>query len=145
VDVREVVEASFAQPQKCYGHCEQPAIMRFLNAGEPAVACYTCPAGYVSRVIAYGKADTRDALRAFMTKALGGQHIKDEDIRTASRYPWDLGLPGFEMKAAYWTQNYRASKSDDPDRQALFVCSECGSPYVKPVAAPGTKCANCRG
>ena len=107
------------------------------------MACYTCPAGYVSKVMVYGKGDARTALRTFVTKALGGQTPKDEEIRTATRHPWDLDLPGHEMKVAYWTQNYRGSKSTDPNRRALFVCSECGSTYVKPLMEPGTKCPNC--
>ena len=107
------------------------------------MACYICPAGYVSKVMAYGRRETRAPLRAFVSKALGGQSVKDEDIRTATRHPWDLDVAGFEMKVAYWTQNYRGSKSVDPNRLALFICSECGSTYTKPVTAPGTMCADC--
>jgi hypothetical protein len=145
VDPRGVVETSFSQPQRCYGHCDQPATLRFLNSGEPAVACYTCPAGYVSKVMVYGRRDARETLREFVTMALGGQPIKEEDIRTATRHPWDLDIAGFEMKVAYWTQNYRGSKSTDPNRQTLFVCYECGSTFVKPLTAADTRCANCRG
>jgi len=145
VDTRSVVEASFSQPQKCYGHCDQTATMRFLVSGEPAVACYSCPAGYVSKVMVYGKRDAREALRSFVAGALGDQPVREEDIRTATRHPWDLNVSGLEMKVAYWTQNYRGSKVEDPNRRALFLCSECGSAYVKPVTAPGTKCAKCQG
>jgi hypothetical protein len=137
------VETSFSQPQKCYGHCEQQATLKFLESGEPTVACYTCPAGYVSKVMVYGKNEARGGLAAFVAKARG-KPVKEEDIRTATRHSWDLGVPGFEMKVAYWTQNYRGSKSEDPNREALFLCSECGSTYVKPLSAPGTKCSDCR-
>lgn len=143
VDARRLVKSSFSQPQRCYGHCDKQANLRFLDTGEPALACYVCPAGYVSKVMAYGKSDARGALSAFLTKALG-QHVGEGAIRSATRHPWELGVRGFEMKVAYWTQNYRGSKSDDPNRRALFVCSECGSAYVKPLTGPGTKCEGCR-
>ena len=142
MEARRVVESSFSQPQKCYGHCDQQATLRFLDSGEPLVACYACPAGYVSKVMVYGEGDARRRLREFVTAALG-RPLGDEEIRTATRHPWDLGVPGFEMKAAYWTQNYRGSKSSDPERQALFTCSGCGSAYVKPVTRPGSLCHNC--
>jgi len=144
MDVKQAVESSFSLPQKCYGHCDQLATLRFLDSGEPAVACYVCPAGYVSKVMAYGRKDVGAALRTYVTKALGGQPLKEEDTRTATRHPWDLGIAGFEMRVAYWTQNYRTSKNEDPNRQALFVCSKCGSTYVKPLATQGTTCLNCR-
>lgn len=144
MDTRHVVEASFSQPQRCYGHCEQQATLRLLGSGEPAIACYACPAGYVSKLMAYGGKDAGGALRTFMTKALGGLPAREETIRTATRHPWDLDVAGFEMKAAYWTQNYRGSKSEDPNRPALFICSECGSTYVKPLASPVTRCASCK-
>lgn len=143
MDLRQVVESSLSEPQKCYGHCDQQANMRFLSSGEPLVACYACPAGYVSKIIAYGKKEADSALRAYVTKALGGRPLKEEEIRTATRYPWDLGLQGAEMKVAYWTQNYRASKSEDPNRQALFLCSDCGSPFLKLLTESRTKCSNC--
>ncbi len=144
MDTKRVVEAAFSEPQKCYGHCDQSATLRFLNSGEPLVACYACPSGYVSRVMAYGHKDTSERLREFLSGALGGSlSPKDSDLRNATRHPWDLGLADAEMKVAYWTQNYRASKSNDPDRPALFVCSNCGSTYVKPVSKGGTKCPAC--
>ena len=143
VDAKGVVEAAFSQPQKCYGHCEQPATLRFLESGEPTVACYACPAGYVSKMMVYGRNDAREGLKAYVTKARG-KPVKDEEIRTATRHSWDLDVPGFEMRVAYWTQNYRGSKSEDPNREALFICSECGTTYVKPMSSLGTKCPNCR-
>lgn len=106
------------------------------------VACFSCPGGYVSKIMVYEPKMPGDVLREFLRKAMGKSPSGDE-IRTATRYPWDSGVADFEMKAAYWTQNYRSSKSSDPDRRALFVCSNCGSTYLKPMSAPGTTCSNC--
>jgi len=143
VDPKSVLEAAFSQPQKCAGHCDQQATLRFLRSDEPLIACYSCPAGYVSKVMAYGPEASEEVLRRFLTEAMGSRLLREDEIRTATRHPWDSGVAGFEIKAAYWNQNYRSSKSSDPDRQALFVCANCGSTYVKPLSEPGTTCANC--
>ena len=143
MELRQLVESAFSQPQKCSGHCDQPARFRFLGSGEPTVACYACPAGYVSKVMIYGHRSPDQALLGFLTKAMGTGATKEDEIRTATRHPWDLGAPGVELKVAYWNQNYRSSKSSDPTRQAIFLCSNCGSAYLKPLSAPGTRCAIC--
>lgn len=141
--MKQLVERTFSQPQKCSGHCGQEATLRFLGSDEPLMACYACPTGYVSKAMAYGLRDPREVLREFLAKAMGGRSPRDDEIRTATRHPWDFGVADLELKGAYWTQNYRSSKSDDPDRQALFVCSNCGSAYAKQLSAPGTTCGNC--
>lgn len=143
MEPRQLVESLFSQPQRCYGHCDQQATLRFLESGEPTVACYVCPGGYVSKVMVYGRIDATKKLGAFVATAMGGQPLKEEDIRRATRHSWDLAVPGFEMKVAYWTQNYRGSKSADPDRPGLFVCSRCGSAFVKPLTAQGMICSDC--
>ncbi len=65
MDVKQIVGAAFSQPQKCYGHCEQNATLRFLTDGEPLLACYACPTGYVSKVMAYGGQNTAVATSRF--------------------------------------------------------------------------------
>lgn len=144
METRRLVESLFSQPQRCYGHCDQQAGLRLLKSDEPILACYVCPGGYVSRVMAYGKIDAAKKLRDFVGAAMGGQPLKEEDIRRATRHSWDLAIPGLEMKVAYWTQNYRGSKSADPDRPGLFLCSRCGSTFVKPLTEQGTLCSECR-
>jgi hypothetical protein len=144
MDARHVVEKAFSQSQKCYHHCDQPATLRFLNSGEPLVACYACPTGYVSKVMVYGHRDVDKTMREFLANALGGRPLREDEVRTATRHPWDLAIRDFEMSVAYWTQNYRGSKSEDPHRPALFICSNCNSTYVKPLSMPGTMCPNCR-
>jgi hypothetical protein len=144
MDTRRLVEAVSSQPQKCSGHCDQQANLRFLTSVEPLVTCYCCPGGYVSKLMVYGPDAPGATLRDFLTKATGGRPPKEEEIRVATRHSWDSGLAGQDVKAAYWSQNYRGSKSGDPAREALFLCTNCGSAYVKPLSAPGTTCPNCR-
>lgn len=143
MDPRHLVEMAFSQPQKCAGHCNQQASLKFIGTGEPTLACYACPTGYVSKVMVYSPLAPDGILRKFLAEAMDGRVPKEDEIRTATRHSWDLGTDGVEMKVAYWTQNYRSSKSDSADRPALFLCSNCGSPYVKPLSATRTTCGNC--
>jgi hypothetical protein len=146
MDLAKVVAASFSEPQKCYGHCEAMANLKYLRSGDVLIACYVCPAGYVSRVMAYGSSSTLEQLRAFLTEALGDEvRLGDEDLRVATRHIWDLRTSGGDVSASYWTQNYRKAKSDDPNRKALFSCSRCGALYLRPISASGTLCPRCAG
>ena len=145
MDIRELVEASFSAPQKCRGHCDQQATMRFLAGKEPLMVAFACPEGYVSKLMAYGPAPTGNALLTLLQGAGGGLPLKEGDIRTATRHSWDLGLGGAEFRSAYWTQNYRASESKDAGRPSLFLCTNCGAAYVKQLNAPGKTCGSCAG
>jgi len=125
------------------------AKMKTLREGETTIVGMACPSGYLSRVIAYGTEDGSQSLKRFVTEALGAEDgVKDEDVRTASRYTWDLGMEdGGEVpvfKAAYWTQNYRRTKSEAADRVAIFACANCGSVFKQPYSAKETLCADCR-
>jgi len=143
--IKEFVSEAFAEPQKCYGHCEKESTLSFLDENDPPLACYSCPSGYVSRVIAYGRQDPTERLRAFLLEKLGPDaDLKGDDLRKATRHPWELGLPGFEIIVAYWTQNYRRAKRDDPARPALFVCTNCGSTFIQPFSSSETLGLECR-
>lgn len=134
----------FSEPQNCYGHCDQPATLKVLESDGDVIACYACPAGYVSRVMVYGGRRTMPHLKAYLLDVLGeGADVKDADLRLATRHSWDLGVPDAEMVASYWTQNYRRAKSDDPDRIGLFVCAKCGSPFSKPMSSARKTCSGC--
>jgi hypothetical protein len=144
MDVAKVVAVAFGDPQKCYGHCEAKATLRFLRSGGAVIACFACPSGYVSKVMAYGTSPTRDNLKALLTEALkDGPMLADQDLRVATRHAWDLGLTDSDISASYWTQNYRRGKSDDPNRKALFACGRCGALYLQPVTATNTLCQRC--
>lgn len=132
----------------CY-HCKQPAALEHIENGAVR-ACHVCPDRYVSRIIEYGKELKPREFREFVqgvTTGLG-QAVEDADIRIASRYAWDLGLdrPADDLilKEAYWTQSYRRTKSDDPNRPALFLCTNRDSFFVQPLSSGERFCARCR-
>lgn len=149
MDVRRVVEEKLNGNPKCYGHCQEPATLKFLPEKRVIVGCYSCPTGYVSRIVAYGRELDVNGLKALVSKAIHGiGDVTDEDIRVATRYTWDLGIegeaPGVVLREAYWMQNYRRTKSDDPNRQALFLCAKCNSFYQQPATDTNALCPRCR-
>lgn len=149
VELKELVTARFAEPQKCYGHCDSPARLRVIKEA-PLTVCYACDAGYVSRVVSYGVNPVGPDLKALLEQALkGALEVRDDDIRVASRYAWDLGLEPGELGrlfwAAFWTQNYGRSKSTDPRRTALFCCRNCSALFLQPVNGAEIRCEKCRG
>jgi len=146
MELREII-ARFEEPQKCYGHCDQPSTLRILKENGTLIAGMVCHAGYVSRIIAYSRELDLASFKSFISESLGGSlKLFDEDLRTATRFSWDLGIEGEEevVKVAYWTQNYRRSKTEAPDRQALFGCANCGKLYVQSINSRSVLCANCR-
>lgn len=148
MNVKEYVLTVFAEPQKCYGHCDSLARARTVKE-DPFTVCYACEGGYASRLIAYGQNAGASGLKDLVDRAFGGSYTaKDEDFRVASRYTWDLGLsPSVSPKqfgAVYWTQNYGRSKSSDPERPTLFCCRTCSSLFQQPYSAKQTQCEKCR-
>jgi hypothetical protein len=118
--------------------------MRILADGEPLLVGYACPGGYVSKIMAYGPEPPAQNLRSYL-KDITGKELKEDEVRSATRHPWELALEGTTMKVAYWNQNYRSSQNENPDRQAIFVCLNCGDVYVKPLSQQGDKCPRCGG
>jgi hypothetical protein len=138
----------FNEPQKCYGHCSNQARLKLRESGERVQGFYVCPAGYVSKLIWYAEElDTADFTR-YLSEVLAGKvQLRSTDVRLATRYSWDLGLAGKSgkvMRVAFWTQNYRGSKTDDPDRPSLFLCSRCGEPFVQPFSESNSLCEECK-
>ena len=145
MDLRTLLEQKFAEPVQCYGHCGE--LSRFtILADRPLIACYCCQSGYVSRIMAYGVDADPSVLKRFVEGALEGSGtVRDEDIRTATRNEWDFTrLSGGQIKATYWTQNYRRTKTDDPNRTALFLCSKCRSLFHQALTSRWTVCGKCR-
>jgi hypothetical protein len=146
--LRTLVEEELNGHPKCYGHCEEVSTLKLLNEKPMMIGCYSCPSGYVSRMVGYGRELDLNAFKTTVSAAaqeIGD--VTDEDIRVATRYTWDLGVKqepeGVVLKEAYWMQNYRRTKSDDPNRLALFLCTNCASFYCQPVAGKNILCPRC--
>jgi len=146
--LKPIILERFGGARKCSGHCDGPADFRVLSENGELVAATVCAKGYVSRVMAYGLGDTRSALSSLINGALGPEgDFSDEDVRTATRYAWDMGVEDrardIMFRVAYWTQNYRRTKSEVPDRKALFACTQCNALFIQPVYSPKTVCSAC--
>jgi hypothetical protein len=144
MDLKASLEQKFAEPVTCYGHCDQPSSFRIV-LDQPLVACHHCMAGYASRIMTYGSALDVPGFEALIGKAIGilGP-VQDEDIRIATRHEWDSPDLAGDVRVAYWTQNYRRTKVDDPNRTALFLCGNCSSFFVQPITTRSALCDNCR-
>ena len=134
---------------KCYTHCDDPTTLKIIRRDPTLVGCYVCPGGYVSRIVAYGREIDLPWFKEFVTQASRGvSDLRDQDIRTATRYSWDLGLPEggdqIVLREAYWTQNYRRTKREDKARPAVFLCSNCDSMFVETANAGQALCPSCR-
>jgi hypothetical protein len=149
MELRELVTEQYGQLEKCYGHCELPATAKFLNDdAESVVVGYSCHGAYLSRIIIYSKSLTLPVSVNYVTRLVKGQQeVMEEDVRIASRYPWDLNMVSTEtekiMMMGYWTQNYRRTKNDDPNRNALFLCESCHTIYSQPVTSKHILCPRC--
>ena len=146
--LRKLIEEKLDEPTTCYGHCEQQSRLRFVGDGE-LTGVFVCPSGYVSRIVRYGDEIDVPKFKSFLENAVGSSlDIQSEDIRTATRYSWDFGIESDKeriLKEAYWTQNYRRTKSGDPDRSALFLCTNCNKNFlVQPVTSKPSLCERCR-
>ncbi len=131
----EFIRSVFNIPLKCFGHCDKEASLRFVNS-KTLTACVTCPDGYVSRVIMYDAeiADIKNFLHSV------GVDAKDQELRVATRHPWDLATD-VTLREVYWTQNYRRSSDGNP--QSLFICSKCSNFFMQPLHSGSRVCGNC--
>src|SRR5438445_6306455 len=144
MDLKILLEQNLGEPTTCYGHCNQPSSFEVLS-DQPLMACHHCMAGYVSRIMVYGATIDLPRFKSFIANAIGDTGtIHEEDVRVATRHRWDFPALTEEVKVAYWTQNYRRSKNDDPNRSALFLCGKCGSLFLQPLSGKSVLCANCR-
>jgi hypothetical protein len=149
VGTREIVEQKLATAGPCR-HCNQPTSLRFIQGEGMLIAVYVCPSGYVSRFIDYGDSVDVAQFKNYLSKTAGKvKEVKDDEIRVATHYAWDMGVPASNPKqvvirGAFWTQNYGRNANKDPDRPALFLCTSCQSKtFVQPLSGKGTLCEDC--
>jgi thiol-disulfide isomerase/thioredoxin len=146
--IRKLVEKHLSEDSRCYNHCD--TVSRHYFIGDDT-ACYACGGGYVSRIIMYGSQVDASKLRNFVDGLFSGSaDIRDEDIRVATRHPWELGVDetgsgNTVLREAYWNQNYRRGMSKEPDRIALYRCISCGRLFTQPYSQEPAKCDSCRG
>lgn len=146
MNLAELVRDHFSLQTNCYRHCDEPTTLRIIAEGEATIGCYTCPSGYVSRVVLYAKRAEPKLLMKFLKNSAGEMDIAEADMRIASRHPWDLGIDVRDetvFQEVYWTQNYRRTESNQPQRKALFVCANCNSLYLKPLNSEKNLCDKC--
>jgi hypothetical protein len=150
MELRSLVAEKYGQTEKCPGHCESPATLKILNDdGDTIIAGYSCPSAYLSRIMIYSRTLDLPRSRDTIARVVGEEtEVKDEDVRIASRYPWDLELASGDgeklLMVAYWTQNYRRTKNDDPNRRALFLCQRCQKTFSQPLGEKQLMCSACR-
>ncbi len=150
MELRSLVAERYGQLEKCYGHCDQPAILRFLSdEASPVITGYSCHGAYLSRIIIYAGSLSLQESVDTISRLLGSEsNVKHEDVRIASRYPWDMDITtddtGRVMMMAYWTQNYRRTKSEDSERKAIFLCVNCNSVFSQKLSDRRVLCATCR-
>lgn len=147
MDLEKLVKDRLAGRGKCYSHCQELSELKLLPQKRMMIGCYVCPSGYVSLIVQYGKELDRHAFKAFLSP-LVQDDVASEDIRVATRYSWDLGTAyepeGPILREAYWRQSYRRTKSDDPQRVALFLCTKCSSFYRQQISDKNRLCPQCR-
>ena len=140
MDSLQIIENYLKSDGRWYGHCEGRAEMVFLEKGRRTVSCMACPGGYVSRIVMYApEVDPADLQEFLAVRAGALGPVSEEEIRVATRHPWDLGIEGqvkedVAIRQAYWTQNYRKTKADNPSRNALFLCRDCSELFVSPLS-----------
>jgi hypothetical protein len=144
---RSAVNGLFAVTPTCYGHCKEPSAFEFKD---DSTIVQVCPGRYVSRIIAYGMQTNADQFERILRGLVQGmEDVESTDIRVASRYAWDLGLDrendDLIVRLAYWTQSYRRTRNDSPDRAALFLCSNKDSFFTQPVNSKNRFCQSCKG
>lgn len=149
ISILDAVRSRLSADTSCYGHCKSPAHHHMINGAEGQIACFSCSGGYVSRVVMYSAEDGTEQLKSFVSRTVNGvMEIRDEDIRVATRHPWEMGLEENSageviLREAYWTQHYRRTKSDDPARATLFRCESCGSLFTQPLNSAAATCTGC--
>jgi hypothetical protein len=143
--IKQIVQSALSGESKCFSHCDKHAKLYLSEHEGKLLGVYACPSGYVSRIVLYERTLELEWFKRFL-ESVTKSEVKDSDIRIATRHPWELALDVEEkvvLKEAYWTQNYRRTKSEDPNRIALFRCTTCGKLFLQSLSSSNTLCETC--
>jgi hypothetical protein len=137
---------------KCYRHCQEPAKFVSIFMGDASVVgAYVCPSNYISRVVYFSNHPDREWFEKFLSGQVGSM-LRPRDLRVATRHGWELGgnaeaeILGIsdtgDLKEYYWTFY---PKTEEEKTTGAFICSNCGSLFVKSFSDESTLCPKCAG
>jgi hypothetical protein len=135
---------------KCYRHCKEPAKFVSLFMGDSSlVGAYVCPSNYISRVVYFANHPDREWFEKFLREQLESM-LRSRDLRVATRHGWELGgnaeaeILGIsdtaDVNEYYWTFY---PKTEPEKTTGAFICSNCGTLFVKNFSEETTLCTKC--
>jgi hypothetical protein len=141
---------------KCYRHCTDRAILEPLaEASDSFVGGYTCPGGYVSRVVYVAAEPDAQWFKRFLSEQVGDSRVRNKDLRFATRHGWELGreaekeigelrASGRGIRQYYWV----FYPGNEQEKQVgTFLCAKdlggCGKLFTQPIAAAERLCPRC--
>jgi glutaredoxin/predicted Zn-ribbon and HTH transcriptional regulator len=145
---------------ECRRHCEEPADFRALRTEKDGiVGVYSCPGGFVSRVVYYSLDPNLDWFYTFLSDQLGKGKVKKRDLRIATRYGWELDEHAASeladltsarppvMREVYWVHH----PSNDAEKSTgVFLCSDperrrgCGRLFIQELTSKNRLCPKCK-
>jgi hypothetical protein len=145
----------------CRRHCSEPADFRILLTEKNGViGVYSCLGGFVSRVIYYSLDPNLDWFYTFLSSQLGKKMVRKQDLRTATRYGWELdehaaadlaeftsGLHTPVIREVYWVHH---PWNDAEKSTGVFLCSDqeqgrgCGRLFIQEVTSKDRFCPKCK-
>ena len=156
----DFVERHLAFKVECRRHCDEPASFRVLLTEQKGiVGVYNCPSGFVSRVVYFSLEPDLDWFYAFLSGQLGKKMVEKRDLRTATRYGWELNEEAAEdlvgltiqlrkpvIREVYWVHH---PKNDAEKNRGVFLCSDpaqgrgCRRLFVQEVTSRNRLCPKC--
>ena len=145
---------------ECRRHCEEPADFMVLQTEKTGVVgVYSCLGGFVSRVVYYSLEPDLVWFYTFLSGELGKKTVKKRDLRTATRYGWELDEQAASeladltsarppvIKEVYWVHH---PSNDAEKSMGVFVCSDpkqgigCGRLFAQEVTSKNRLCHKCK-
>lgn len=116
---------------KCYRHCNKPTSMKVISRDSTRVlGAYACPDGFVSQVVYFSQKPDLHWFNSTISKQVGDENFKVNDVRVATRHGWELGGdaeeslksklgPNPSLTEVYWT---RYARTDAEKQVAISLC-----------------------